>query len=424
MPEIDWNAPRFWYQVEYRRHLSENETFIPAFHDWIRIQVPNDRDHIIIPNTPTFTEYDYYVKAFNQQAGDGVNGEATEIATMYRGFSGEDKPTIIPSNFRILKTIGPRTAQFVWDPIMDYVVRDPNGGMRGRLAGFIIEFFRTDGSISVKSELKNHKIEGNKTTTIISNLPPYSAVRLQIAVLNDRYQGPFSTPILIYTPEGVPGPVVNLQGKPYGSSGVKLEWQEPDEPNGVITGYEIHFQQITNTAESPGLIQPPIVIRNRYDLDRIVTGLLPNKKYRFTVLATTSRGVSIDPNFVEVVTSSAEAPSKTNFQTIETFEDGFNLTWTNNNQINAASLFYVRYKRADDRAAPWLRTALTTDNFLYLNDLDRGTKYEVILVATTGMESSSFETYSDKVVLKTNGLSNIYFFLFLLVFKKKNYHHV
>jgi hypothetical protein len=45
--------------------------------------------------------------------------------------------------------------------------------------------------------------------------------------------------------EGVPGPVVNLRGKPYGSSGVRLEWEEPEEPNGVITGYEILFQQIT-----------------------------------------------------------------------------------------------------------------------------------------------------------------------------------
>ena len=51
--------------------------------------------------------------------------------------------------------------------------------------------------------------------------------------------------LLIQTLEGVPGPVVNLRGKPYGSSGVRLEWEEPEEPNGVITGYEILFQQIT-----------------------------------------------------------------------------------------------------------------------------------------------------------------------------------
>lgn len=66
---------------------------------------------------------------------------------------------------------------------------------------------------------------------------------------------------------------------------------------------------IFSTSESPGFIQPPIVIKSRYELARIVTGLLPNKKYRFTVLATTSKGASMDPNFVEIVTSSAESKS-------------------------------------------------------------------------------------------------------------------
>ena len=62
-----------------------------------------------------------------------------------------------------------------------------------------------------------------------------------------------------------------------------------------------------STAESPGFVQPPIVIKSRYELHRVVTGLLPNKKYRFIVLATTSKGASVDPNFVEVITSSAES---------------------------------------------------------------------------------------------------------------------
>ena len=66
---------------------------------------------------------------------------------------------------------------------------------------------------------------------------------------------------------------------------------------------------LLSIAESPGLMQPPILIKSRYELQRIVTGLLPNKKYRFTVLATTSKGASADPNFVEVITSSAESNS-------------------------------------------------------------------------------------------------------------------
>ena len=94
-------------------------------------------------------------------------------------------------------------------------------------------------------------------------------------------------------------------------------------------------------------------------------------------------------------------------------------------QINAASLFYVKYKktgltnfftwstesvkiidffyRIDDVDDPWQRTALTTDNYMEVADLDRGTRYTVVLVATTGTEEKSLETDSDSQVIKTAG---------------------
>ena len=101
-------------------------------------------------------------------------------------------------------------------------------------------------------------------------------------------------------------------------------------------------------------------------------------------------------------------PSKTNFQVVSTYEDGFNLTWSTQDQYNAASLFYVKYKKTDWAAAPWLRTALTTDNYIHLTELDRGTKYSVILVATTGTEHMSLETDSDVIILKTAGHGKLF----------------
>ena len=90
MPKIDWNAPLFWYQVEYRRVRNKTEPYNPLYHDWTRVKVPYYKDYHVIENTPTYTKYEFYVKAFNQQAGDGISGEATEIANLYTGFSGED----------------------------------------------------------------------------------------------------------------------------------------------------------------------------------------------------------------------------------------------------------------------------------------------------------------------------------------------
>lgn len=60
---------------------------------------------------------------------------------------------------------------------------------------FKIQFSKTSGNLNVHTELKTHKVDGNATSTIISNLPSYALINLQIAVLNDRYQGDFSPPV-------------------------------------------------------------------------------------------------------------------------------------------------------------------------------------------------------------------------------------
>lgn len=57
----------------------------------------------------------------------------------------------------------------------------------------------------------------------------------------------------------------------------------------------------------------------------------------------------------------------------------------------------------DDIAAPYLRTHLITENHYHLSELEVGTRYTVILVATTGTENINLETESDKVILKTGG---------------------
>jgi hypothetical protein len=96
MPKIEWNAPLFWYQVEYRMipKINDSSFYPQSYYEFTRQKVPSDRDYLVIENTPTYTEYEFYVKAYNQQAGDGISGEATEMAVLHRGFSGEDSKSL------------------------------------------------------------------------------------------------------------------------------------------------------------------------------------------------------------------------------------------------------------------------------------------------------------------------------------------
>ncbi len=92
--------------------------------------------------------------------------------------------------------------------------------MKGRLTGFLvssvfgyykrhensnfffifkIQFYKTDGKSTDRNfEIINHKVEGNKSETIIKNLPPFSVISLRIAALNEQYQGDFSQPVKLF----------------------------------------------------------------------------------------------------------------------------------------------------------------------------------------------------------------------------------
>jgi hypothetical protein len=68
---------------------------------------------------------------------------------------------------------------------------------------------------------------------------------------------------------------------------------------------------------------------------------------------------------------------------------------------------YKIYLVVGDPAAPWLRTALTTDNSISIHGLDSGSNYLVVLVSTTGSGENSLETESDEIIIKTLGAGEL-----------------
>jgi hypothetical protein len=45
---------------------------------------------------------------------------------------------LIPQNFKLDRIIDSRTAKFTWDVVTLQQASDPNSGMKGNLAGFIV----------------------------------------------------------------------------------------------------------------------------------------------------------------------------------------------------------------------------------------------------------------------------------------------
>ncbi|XP_014667432.1 PREDICTED: neuroglian-like [Priapulus caudatus] len=107
MDRAEHNGPGFFYQLKYRKHDDDNPDG-----EWTVVNITDpDNSSLTVEPTDTYQPYDIEVMAFNDK------GPATLPPIQMVGYSGEDKPTVVPQNFNVTAVLGPRTAEFVWDPV-------------------------------------------------------------------------------------------------------------------------------------------------------------------------------------------------------------------------------------------------------------------------------------------------------------------
>lgn len=87
----------------------------------------------------------------------------------------------------------------------------------------------------------------------------------------------------------VPGPVRNLEAYPMGSSAFYLIWKKPLQPNGILTGYNISYQEVKGMHVGPMLARVP-QINDPNRLTAKLSGLKADTKYRIHIKATTAAG--------------------------------------------------------------------------------------------------------------------------------------
>ena len=114
--------------------------------------------------------------------------------------------------------------------------------------------------------------------------------------------------------------MTTLRGIPFAGNGIYLFWDPPDEPNGIVIGYQIdyktieryvaslaiwsmHIVTVSSIVAQPGLDQPSIIIRDPMQREYLLGGLRPNTKYRVQVRARTMVGLSTSPAMIELTTN-------------------------------------------------------------------------------------------------------------------------
>uniref|UniRef100_A0A8B9KM27 protein-tyrosine-phosphatase n=1 Tax=Astyanax mexicanus TaxID=7994 RepID=A0A8B9KM27_ASTMX len=134
-------------------------------------------------------------------------------------------------------------------------------------------------------------VEGNTSRFTLRDLPPYHTIHVRLALANTEGKKE-SKEVTFQTEEDVPGGIApeSLTFTPLDDM-IFLKWEEPVEPNGLITQYEISYQSIESS--DPGINVPGprrTVSKLKNETYHMFSNLHPGTTYLISVRARTAKG--------------------------------------------------------------------------------------------------------------------------------------
>ncbi|RXN11274.1 neurofascin-like isoform X1 [Labeo rohita] len=264
----EWNGPKLGYMVWWRRRDSREEWKNYTTYWWC--------SHIIY-DTDTFTPYEIKVQAINFF---GYGPESPIVI----GYSGEDRPVAAPTDLSV-SDIESTKLTVHWEPVARVDIM-------GEIKEYKVYYWRESSrlpwhTVSRRIKTKSFKANGPRLSGTLTGLVPYSNYRIYIVVANNRYEGPPSNTIEFQTPEGVPSIPRSFRIMHRHYDTIYLDWEEPAEPNGVLTGYILKYQTLNVTLGDRiqvEYIPPNITYFSLRRFDRYT-------RYKFSLAAQTEVGV-------------------------------------------------------------------------------------------------------------------------------------
>uniref|UniRef100_A0A8C1TI11 protein-tyrosine-phosphatase n=1 Tax=Cyprinus carpio TaxID=7962 RepID=A0A8C1TI11_CYPCA len=134
-------------------------------------------------------------------------------------------------------------------------------------------------------------VERNTSRFTLRDLPPFHSVHVRLALANPEGKKE-SREVTFQTEEDIPGGIApeSLTFTPLDDM-IFLKWEEPLEPNGLITQYEISYQSIESSDPSINVPGPRrTVSKLKNETYHMFSGLHPGTTYLVSVRARTAKG--------------------------------------------------------------------------------------------------------------------------------------
>ncbi|XP_067344021.1 protein sidekick-2 isoform X2 [Channa argus] len=286
MPLPEWeyngNAEQVGYRVQYSRVGSQGRALTHVIADRLERE-------FTIEDLEEWTEYEVRVQAVN---GIGMGPWSQQV----RGRTRESVPSSGPTNVSAFATTS--------SSILVRWFEVPEPDRNGLILGYKVVYKEKDSDGAVQF----WTVEGNATHSVqLTGLGMYVLYEIQVLAFTRIGDGrPSSPTILERTLDDVPGPPVGILFPEVRTTSVRLIWQSPSQPNGIILAYQItyHLNSTNSNTATVDVLSPSA---RQYT----VMNLKPESVYVFRITAQTRKGWGESAEALVVTTEKRARPQPT-----------------------------------------------------------------------------------------------------------------
>ncbi|NXA48598.1 SDK2 protein, partial [Nothocercus julius] len=399
LPEQEYNGnpDSVGYRIRYARADGRGRPLLHAIPDRVERE-------FTIEDLEEWTEYQVQVQAFNA-IGAGPwsplvlgrtreSGTAASSATLRRvpvspaltrALVPCPVPSSGPSNVSVLATTS-SSLLVRWSDI-------PEADCNGLVLGYKVVYQEQEAEARARFWL----VEGNASRSAqLAGLRPYTLYEVRVLAFTRMGDGvPSQPPVLERTLDDVPGPPVGLLFPEVRTTSVRLVWQPPAAPNGIILAYQVTHRLNTSAAGAGAgeLLEPSA---RHYT----ATDLRPEATYVFRVAAQTRKGWGQAAEALVVTTEKRErpqAPGKPLARQEDVGARRVRLSW----EPGSDGLSPVRYYTVQSRELPdgaWAPRAAGPNATAFLVDrLKPFTSYKFRVKATNDIGDSDYSEESESL---------------------------
>ncbi|XP_061684994.1 protein sidekick-1 isoform X2 [Syngnathoides biaculeatus] len=261
-PEPQLNGVLRGYMLRYRL------AGLPGDYQEKNISSP-ETNYCLLKELIIWTQYQIQVAAYTG-AGLGVYSSPVTEYTL------QGVPTAPPQEVEVV-ALNSTTIRFTWDPPPQQFINGINQGYK-----LLVWPEQAPEDVTVVTITPDYP--SSRHTGLVGGLRKFTWYFGSILCFTTPGDGPRSPPAMLQTHEDTPGPVRQLSFTKILDTSVQVSWAEPEEKNGIITGYALWWEVfgVQSRREERTLSNSTL----RYQL----TGLTSTTTYRLKVAALTAAG--------------------------------------------------------------------------------------------------------------------------------------